>query len=467
MEQRRNKLRSYFGISLYPCYFGLALVCTWDYGIQRVGSAGTDGWFQIAEYLGVAAACLVFFLIATLGKKKGISNLLALSVLVPILAAATAFFLTVPTFLWETKAFLIGGSFVAGLCTGWLYVSWGSFYAKLTIKQALFILFSSVMIASLLKALIALVGSPSFDTIMYVAIPFVAMLCLRMSLKNPPELTSRTEKYNTSTLHVFKTPAIGVVVFSFVIGILLLLDGEFFTLPVEYQFLTHALVIAVCIIIIALAYIRPERIESSTLWLLALLVVATGLVVVEFFAGSGASISLAIIAAAQRFIAIFIWLAVSDIAHNSTYDSDIIFGLGKGIYALSVACGAVFANSLHFVLGDVRLSLLVIYVLMLALLFLLRDPTPLQLRLFADLSPSLPAERSRKLEEQVEALGKDYGLSAREKEIVILYAQGRNRSFISTELFISENTARDHIRNIYKKMRIHSKQDLIDEIQKR
>lgn len=462
-----NRLRSYFGISLYPCYFGLALVCTWDYGIQRVASAGTDGWFQIAQYLGVAVACLLFFLIAVVGKKKGGSMRPMLHIAVPLVAALGALFLTIPSGFWDNRALLIGGSFICGLCTGWLYVSWGSFYAQLDIKQALFILFSSVILASILKALIAFMGSWAFDAVIYVAIPVAAVICLRMSMNNLPSAAPRTEKYNSKTLHVFKTPALGVVVFSFVIGILLVLDGEFFYLPVGYQFLTHAFVIAVCIAIIALAYLRPERIESSTLWLIALLAVATALVALEFVEGFGVSLSLAIIAAAQRFIALFIWLAITDIAHNSKYEPDAIFGLGKGIYALSVASGAIFANSVHFAFGDVRLSLVVIYVLMLALFFFLRDATPLALRLFDGLSPSLPAERSKKLEEQVEALGEDYGLSAREKEIVILYAQGRNRAFISTELFISENTARDHIRNIYKKMRIHNKQDLINEIQKR
>ena len=88
------------------------------------------------------------------------------------------------------------------------------------------------------------------------------------------------------------------------------------------------------------------------------------------------------------------------------------------------------------------------------------------MRLLADMNPPLSSDRLDLLTNQVNALGKKHGLSEREKEVVVLYAQGRNRAFISSNLFISENTARDHIKSVYKKMRIHNKQELIDAIQK-
>ena len=43
-----------------------------------------------------------------------------------------------------------------------------------------------------------------------------------------------------------------------------------------------------------------------------------------------------------------------------------------------------------------------------------------------------------------------------------LYAQGRSRTFISSQLVISENTVRDHLKSIYRKLDVHNKQELID-----
>lgn len=58
-----------------------------------------------------------------------------------------------------------------------------------------------------------------------------------------------------------------------------------------------------------------------------------------------------------------------------------------------------------------------------------------------------------------------YQLSARETEVFELLAKGRNRVYISKELFISDNTTRTHMKNVYRKLGVHSQQELIDMIE--
>ena len=55
-----------------------------------------------------------------------------------------------------------------------------------------------------------------------------------------------------------------------------------------------------------------------------------------------------------------------------------------------------------------------------------------------------------------------YGLSQRELEVLYLFAQGRSASWIAENLIISKNTVRTHLRAIYSKLDIHSRQDLLD-----
>lgn len=55
-----------------------------------------------------------------------------------------------------------------------------------------------------------------------------------------------------------------------------------------------------------------------------------------------------------------------------------------------------------------------------------------------------------------------FGLSDRETEIAFLLAQGRSRPSIREKLFISKNTVATHIKHIYQKLGIHSKEELID-----
>ncbi len=57
---------------------------------------------------------------------------------------------------------------------------------------------------------------------------------------------------------------------------------------------------------------------------------------------------------------------------------------------------------------------------------------------------------------------KDYSLSTREIQILDLLAQGRRIKEIPDELFISINTVRTHIRNIYEKLQVQSKIEAIN-----
>ena len=50
----------------------------------------------------------------------------------------------------------------------------------------------------------------------------------------------------------------------------------------------------------------------------------------------------------------------------------------------------------------------------------------------------------------------------RETEIAFLLARGYSRPYIREKLFISKNTVATHIRHIYGKLGIHSKEELID-----
>ncbi len=53
-------------------------------------------------------------------------------------------------------------------------------------------------------------------------------------------------------------------------------------------------------------------------------------------------------------------------------------------------------------------------------------------------------------------------LTAREKEVLHLIAEGKTYTQISEQLFISRDTARTHIRNIYAKLNVNRKSEAID-----
>jgi DNA-binding CsgD family transcriptional regulator len=55
----------------------------------------------------------------------------------------------------------------------------------------------------------------------------------------------------------------------------------------------------------------------------------------------------------------------------------------------------------------------------------------------------------------------DAGLTARENEVLLLLAKGMNRDEIAAKLFISPETVKMHIKNIYKKLKAKNKVDAL------
>jgi DNA-binding NarL/FixJ family response regulator len=55
----------------------------------------------------------------------------------------------------------------------------------------------------------------------------------------------------------------------------------------------------------------------------------------------------------------------------------------------------------------------------------------------------------------------EYELSPREKEVINLLAGGNNYQQIANQLFISVDTVRHHIKNIYKKLHVHTQSEAV------
>jgi DNA-binding CsgD family transcriptional regulator len=63
-------------------------------------------------------------------------------------------------------------------------------------------------------------------------------------------------------------------------------------------------------------------------------------------------------------------------------------------------------------------------------------------------------------------IASQHGLSPRESEVLVELAYGHASSYIAKVLFISNNTARTHMKNIYRKLSINSREELLEMVRK-
>ena len=77
-------------------------------------------------------------------------------------------------------------------------------------------------------------------------------------------------------------------------------------------------------------------------------------------------------------------------------------------------------------------------------------------------SLSLVVQQTDRFQKTCETVIAQFGLSRRESEILPMVLRGRTSERIAQELFITKNTVDTHIRRIYGKCGVHSRQELID-----
>ncbi len=70
--------------------------------------------------------------------------------------------------------------------------------------------------------------------------------------------------------------------------------------------------------------------------------------------------------------------------------------------------------------------------------------------------------KKQELANRCQSLANEHGLSPREEEVLLLLAQHKTVGTIERELFIANGTVKTHIRHVYRKLDVHSRDELID-----
>lgn len=166
-----------------------------------------------------------------------------------------------------------------------------------------------------------------------------------------------------------------------------------------------------------------------------------------------------------QYFYIVLWAIWSTVAAHEKVPAAWIVTLGLLAIQLGQLAGSLGADvALHCIssdLGKAMISSSCIFAILLASLFV-----------FGSRSASTAWGYVRPMEEieeaggsteaAIEALSRRFRLTPRESDVFALLARGRNRAFICADLVIGEETVKSHVKSIYRKLAVHSQQDLIN-----
>ena len=302
------------------------------------------------------------------------------------------------------------------------------------------------------------------------------------------ELYFGTDENRFSNRSFLITTAVGLWLISIPIGMGIAYDGW---LPLDMDFIPRAIlmlvVLAVSGIWIYCALRSRMRALTTSIWVVMGWLIAGSCILFAIFPGSD-QLGGALSTAASVILTAFVWYIT--IAFESFGWRDPFYYCTAAWIAVNflINAGGVFSCFLGDAHAGPRVAIMMLFVLLASQLVftkLLSAPTqaaesargpvteddvrriPLMGVMALTPQEQLPMVNQKPdvhIATSVLEMGQRFGLTGREIEVLTLYALGHTQARVSEELQLSPNTVHTHIKRIYDKTDLHSRQEILDYI---
>lgn len=441
---------------------GFSLAKLWPF-LVWFGYAGSDvlddsfGVRSLSHSLSLVALFVALFATSRLAKDNDLSirkialasALLDVFGAMALIASAQVSDLVVSSVLCVTSAIATGvGSALLNIC-------WGFSYSRADQSKIV----GAATVAFLLWGFLFYSGQllplPLYCAFVVVCPVFSAMISVRAYETACRESTWETNALKTAD---FVKVSIGVAFFG-------VLSGIMFSIPMaassdvsssfqDYFFLSAAIVF---VAVAAIVKCRPKTFSFSRMYKASTLVIVLAIllspiadwVYIAFLFG-------------YVFFSLVVWIRCSDISSRLKASPLAVFGVVMGSLYLGLFVGDTLANQfiVRAYYSDPT-SKFVIPIVVAALALLASYFGLLDVR--ADEGPESKEASSfgDSIAQACADLSLQYGLSERQSEILEELARGHSSKIIQETLLISAGTVNSHISAIYRKMDIHSRDELV------
>ena len=422
---RTNQMRALMGGAFLPSFLGLAATRVWlQVNLFASYTQSDDGLFTVVNNL---AYGLVMVIGAAIALRKPFSK--GNRTAVAWLGFAVMTFSTVLILAGkETGAVDILA--VASVCAGSGGAlgggMWTAAYVRLGLRQSVLYGFLSLALGSLGGlALSFLPEALSYTVSMFM--PAIALLCYQRAMKTD----------------VGPQPAPEPIY-----------DKE----PRSTMLFVHQMgVVVISLFIIWWFIVKRKRLSFSFLWRIEIMLVAAGMLILSVFPGHFTGLAIATVNIADTLMLGVLWITLQDVARHTTTDVYAVYGFA---WASLLSDGILKLRPLFTedVAAPARRSAV----------SAAREARRAEMEGAGASTPAPAAMPSAQAQPDPQEWFRDaFDLSERETEVALLIAQGRSKSYIAEALCLSENTVRTHAKNVYTKLDVHSKQELIDLLQNR
>lgn len=450
----------------FPLSIGFGFFWSWIWIIFlahffSASSADTFSAFSIGQILPIAVYGLTFVFFGILLKSKRIvlhgKTYLAI---LPIIALVGTVFLYYGEYyaLTNIVIYRIVGGILCGVGAAGIHMEWGRLLGSNGPRKTMIHIILGSIIAAFIVVIIALLPI-IFSFTICLALPFATMYIYRLRTRSIGQLWKHGLKNDMKVPKKFFFTAV-VQGLAFGIGQAFITFSET-AIPPVFLVSISLLFAALMVFILAIIF---EMDFNNLIYRYGFGLTATGFLLFVFL-GSINTSAWIIQSIGYRFIDIMMWSLCAFLVKQKGVSANWIFSF-TAVLLISLSIGGcigyiTLSNSSTISLNMNRIACLMLFVILVASLFLSSEKNLAEGWGISKPSDSIDVDASA-TKMAIDSISRHYKLTPRERDILSFLSKGRNAAFICGELTLSKETVKAHMRNIYRKLDVHSLQDVLD-----
>lgn len=154
--------------------------------------------------------------------------------------------------------------------------------------------------------------------------------------------------------------------------------------------------------------------------------------------------------------AVFVWASAVASSDDGSMPPLAFYFPCLSLLALAYGAGFLLIHVLGIGGKDVCVILLTVFLVLYSFSLMQANQTEKHGRIVDEIRPD------QFIHKRCDELAKEFGISPRETEVLYYLGRGYNHGYIARKLFLSENTVRTHVRHIYAKLGISSREELLN-----
>ena len=434
----------------YPTrrFVGFALLLAWHYNL----------WFLHDAFIGVQ-------LLDDCVTESWLFALVAAVIGFIAIAFASTLVLTLFAFSFPTDAIAYALAAVIGASNALLWIMWGELYSRTKTSFSVARIGTTIGLVMLACSLVALVLPTGVSSVFISLLPVAACVLFRRgrriaeSMPYPTLLPESTAKRAIRPMIVVSVTAfVAALACYFLVAIIpleSLPDGD-----LAFTFGSIGGAVLLCIIG-AVSASSKQRLNIYRIfpWLIVLAIISFALFITgEQFYIPSFFLVLAVVAIFEVLLIMYFGV----LGMKGYVPIGIAFGFSGAFIRLGIAAGntlaLIYEANPSFAL-EATTPTAIIFVCILSAIVI-----PLVRQEYNITKLMAPPATESLQEQRIKELAREFSLSARETEIVMLIARGFTTDNVAKKLVISPYTVNTHIRHVYEKVGIHKRSELIDYI---